>query len=167
MLDELDYKILNFLNINGESTIAKISREFNIPENVSSMRLYELAKATKYNSFANITLPLQNSSYVYQADINRFGITTFGKSALCNYAVIHNEMRAELWEKRFWKVVPIVISLIALIISFAAFYHTLNTDKAIKIELTKETIEKINGIQSSNVLDSKNLLEKNGMQQKK
>lgn len=167
MLDELDYKILNFLNINGESTTTEISRKFDIPENVSSMRLYELAKATKHNSFANITLPLRDSSYVYQADINRFGITTFGKSALCNYVVIRSKIRAELWEERFWKVVPIVISLIALIISFAAFYHTLNTDKAIKIELSKETIEKINGIQSSNLLDSKNALEKNGMQQKK
>ena len=114
------------------------------------------------------SMPDLDSSYLTYVDgYDNFAITVFGRSLLKSYLIHKSDEMWKKWEDRIWKFVPIVISTLALIISFLAYTNTQQTQQYIHIEVTKETIDQINGNQSQNVLDSKNSFEKNGIQQKK
>ena len=116
--------------------------------------------------------PLKRKLYVeigYSEKLHSetYRITTEGLQALSDYEADESLSFWRKTEDRFWKFTPIVISALALIVSYLAYSKSQDTERYVKIEITKEAIENINGNHSSQVFDSKNSLEKNGMQQKK
>ena len=72
-------------------------------------------------------LPVKDSGYISTKDDvktpeTKYYITTFGKKALEDYKVIQKEQLAKTREERFWRIVPIIISIIALIVSIFALF---------------------------------------------
>ena len=168
-LDILDYKILEFAANEETFTAKDISQKFDIELNVAEMRLARLAKIQEYVTVNGrwSTPSLQTRLITLVNNTRTFKITTFGRSVLKNYLIHKADENWKKWEDRIWKFIPIVLSTLALIISFMAYANTHNVEKYITIEVKSDTRENINGIQSSSVFDSKNSLEKNGIQQKK
>lgn len=168
-LDIFDYEILEFAASREKFTAKELAQHFHIEVNIAKKRLHDLTVPTECMEFINgRSMPDLDSSYLTYVDgYDNFAITVFGRSLLKSYLIHKSDEMWKKWEDRIWKFVPIVISTLALIISFLAYTNTQQVQQYIHIEVTKETIDQINGNQSQNVFDSKNSLEKNGIQQKK
>ena len=96
-----------------------------------------------------------------------YKITAEGLRAMADYKAHKRGIFWFLFEDRFWKAATLSISIAALIVSYLAYSKSQATEQYVKIEIIRDIQPTTIGAQSQNVSDSRNSLEKNGMQQKK
>ena len=119
--DELDYRILKFINSTNIATTADIvAKKLQLQKDVAQQRLLVLSRPTQYRTIAGrFTTPNPYSSYLHTTiEQKTFSITTFGKSALSNYLTVQRDSSIKRWEERFWKFAPMIISIISLLKSY-------------------------------------------------
>lgn len=117
MLDELDYEILRVVSKTPKATLSRIVDILKIDESVIEDRLFMLSQPTQYNQFVNYRIADPNSSYIISEN-DYYILSLFGKSVLSNYLLVKQRETRSLYESRFWKFAPIVISLISLCKSY-------------------------------------------------
>lgn len=123
---DIDYEILNFID--------------------------QFEKVTE----SNILKKFPNDKYATKFETEFVFVTPLGRMALQNQSVQKCTKSKALREFRFCKIVPILISAIALLVAILAYNKSQSTEQYVKIEISKEAIETISGNQSSNGNSSKN-----------
>lgn len=140
---EIVYKGLNFIKNSKEATMKEIV-------SVTDERTFRYLSFQKLIKF---TGDLDN--HVENGIVQLFDDDTYELSdaGLDLYFEFRREYRDKL-ESRFWKLVPILISLAALAVSIYALSK--NTEHKVIIEVKSASSDTINGIQSSNSSPNKN-----------
>lgn len=113
--------------------------------------------------------PIVMALYVqvgFEPNAENYTITTEGLQALLDYEINKRSSFWVIFEDRFWKTATLSISVAALIISFLSYYKSQATEQYVKIEIIRDIQATTIGAQSQNVSESRNLLEKNGIQEK-
>ena len=126
-LEKVDYAILDYLEKVKEANPKEIADNIKSTLELTNYRINELFVATQFRYLNRLKIPNPDSRYITTKDIVRtantkYYITTFGKKALEDYKVIQKEQLAKTREERFWRIVPIIISIIALIVSIFALF---------------------------------------------
>jgi hypothetical protein len=159
-LRKAEYKLLNTIYQQPGVSIERLSKIHGLPYElvVQTMEPMELAGCVQisYYDMDNCCKGL------------RYTIEPPGLIALADYKEKKRSSSWVLFEDRFWKAAALMISFAALIISGLSLYYSINNiDKKTIIEIKSDNTPITIGSQSQNVSDSRNSLEKNGMQLKK
>lgn len=159
-LKKAEYKLLNTIYQQPGVSIERLSKIHGLPYElvVQTMEPMELAGCVQisYYDMDNCCKGL------------RYTIEPPGLIALADYKEKKRSSSWVLFEDRFWKAAALMISFAALIISGLSLYYSINNiDKKTIIEIKSDNTPITIGSQSQNVSDSRNSLEKNGMQLKK
>lgn len=153
-LTKVEYKLLNIIRANPGINTYYISKLYKEPQHVIYNRMQPIVMAL----YVQVGFERNDENYT---------LTTQGMQALIDYEAEKQGVFWVLFEDRFWKTATLLISIAALIISYLAYSKSQSTEQYVKIEIIKEAKAATIGSQSQNVNDSKNLLEKNGIQLKK
>ena len=126
-LEKVDYAILDYLAKVKDANPKEISQNIKSTIDITNYRIKELSTPTQYQHIFKMKLPVTDSGYISTKDDvktpeTKYYITILGKKALEDYRVIQNEHLAKTREERFWRIVPIIISIIALIVSIFALF---------------------------------------------
>lgn len=159
-LRKAEYKLLNTIYQQPGVSIERLSKIHGLPYElvVQTMEPMELAGCVQisYYDMDNCCKGL------------RYTIEPPGLIALADYKEKKRSSSWVLFEDRFWKAAALMISFAALIISGLSLYYSINNiDKKTIIEIKSDNTPITIGSQSQNVSDSRNSLEKNGIQEKK
>lgn len=159
-LRKAEYKLLNTIYQQPGVSIERLSKIHGLPYElvVQTMGPMELAGCVQisYYDMDNCCKGL------------RYTIEPPGLIALADYKEKKRSSSWVLFEDRFWKAAALMISFAALIISGLSLYYSINNiDKKTIIEIKSDNTPITIGSQSQNVSDSRNSLEKNGIQEKK
>lgn len=153
-LTKVEYKLLNIIKTNPGINTHYISKLYGEPSDVIYNRMQPIVMAL----YVQVGFEHNDENYT---------LTTEGMQALLDYETSKRSIFWVLFEDRFWKTATLLISIAALIVSYLAYAKSQDTEQYVKIEIIREIHAPTIGSQSQTVSDSKNLLEKNGMQQKK
>lgn len=158
-LRKAEYKLLNTIYQQPGVSIERLSKIHGLPYEVvvQTMEPMELAGCVQI-SYYDMDNCRKGSRYIIEPP---------GLIALADYKEKKRSSSWVLFEDRFWKAAALMISFAALIISGLSYYHSLKTEEKVRIEINSATSAITIGSQSQNVSDSKNSLEKNGIQEKK
>ena len=114
-LNELHYKILEFIAIENSTTEKAVFEKFPIDDYDTVTRLQVLED----NYFIDCPEDFINggslSGYVRNGNIN---ITDEGKQALHDFLFKKKKDFIKVWEDRLWRLAPIIISIISLLKSY-------------------------------------------------
>lgn len=159
-LRKAEYKLLNTIYQQPGVSIERLSKIHGLPYElvVQTMEPMELAGCVQI-SYYDMDNCCKGSRYTIEPP---------GLIALADYKEKKRSSSWVLFEDRFWKAAALMISFAALIISGLSLYYSINNiDKKTIIEIKSDNTPITIGSQSQNVSDSRNSLEKNGMQLKK
>ncbi|MUU07903.1 MAG: hypothetical protein EP149_09630 [Phascolarctobacterium sp.] len=178
---DIDYEILNFIDQFEKVTESNILKKFPNDKYATKYRL-KLLSTPRYTNPIAINRSVQggtltevrqeiipDTSYIeYKKFVEKSGgmtltietefvfVTPLGRMALQNQSVQKCTKSKALREFRFWKIVPILISVIALLVAILAYNKSQSTEQYVKIEISKEVIDTISGNHSSNGNSAKN-----------
>ena len=133
-LSYFDYELLQYIADNSPVLESDIIEHF-AEQSALSLRLSLLSTSLK-KSAGSFSYPVENTSYIsyqYEEFTDQYGLTRtkktsyiqiepLGKKVLEEY---HHKLKMshrKKWEDRFWKLGPIIISIIALIIAGSSLY---------------------------------------------
>ncbi|WP_293724185.1 hypothetical protein [Phascolarctobacterium succinatutens] len=153
-LTKTEYELLSLVKNNPGINTCYMSRLRNEPNNVILGRMQ----------------PIVMALYVqigFEPNAENYTLTAEGLQALLDYEINKRSNFWVIFEDRFWKTATLLISVVALIISFLSYYKSQATEQYVKIEIIRDIKATTIGAQSQNVSESRNLLEKNGIQEKK
>jgi hypothetical protein len=124
-LTKLDYEIIEFVNDRYVTSKDEIINTLSSDAEATSLRIDILSRSDE--SHAKPRFEILNTSYLHKIYENRNGMILFtgkiqiaplGKKALQDFRELQKEDRNAKTEERIWKAIPIVISIIAIAISF-------------------------------------------------
>lgn len=178
---DIDYEILSFISHFKKVAESDILKKFPNDKYNTNYRLKLLSTPRRANPVAiNRSVPggtltevrqeiIPDTNYIeYKTFIEKSSgmtlnietefvfLTPLGKMALQNQSIQRQAKLKDLREFRFWKIVPIVISIIALLVAILAYNKSQSTEQYVKIEISKEVIDTISGNHSSNGNSAKN-----------
>lgn len=123
-LTVLDYEILQFIAKSSPVLKTDVLKAF--PQSTTEIRLSEFA-TPEYRYVPNYKIPIPNTSYIsFFKDRKKefIEIALLGRKVVEEYQYQKKLVQKEKTENRLWKLAPIVISFLALILSAISLYFT-------------------------------------------
>lgn len=147
-LNDLDYKILKFINTYDKISMSKILKEFP-EEKYSTSHRIQLLLQCEYETVSQFKIRIPDTSYMIQyyeavydettcctdhKPIDSYSITSKGKKAIQDLDVAEKTKIKEKRKEAIWRILPILISAIALLKSFSA---EINSSWKLLVQLLK------------------------------
>ena len=129
-LSDFDFQIINAVYRKQSITLEELEHMFP-NQHALQLRIELLATPDKTMSSIGLSHAIENTSYLEFEYVtvrgelgaicnrtNTIHITALGIKAIEDWEHQHHKDRKALWENRFWKLAPIIISFTALLKSF-------------------------------------------------
>lgn len=120
-MTKFDFEVLLFVEKVGVISEAQLIKKFPDECLCTKLRLNRLSEPEYFNLLgSSLKYPKENSSFLEieeEGGERCYCITDLGRMALLEYKDQEELERARRWEYLFFKVAPIIISVIALVVS--------------------------------------------------
>lgn len=147
-INDLDYKILKFINSYDEISMSDILKKFP-EEKYSTAHRIQLLLECEYETISTFKVRINGTGYIIQnhekiydetthittyRDLDSYSLTNKGKKAIQDLDAAEKTKIIEKRKEAIWRVLPILISAIALLKSFSA---EINSSWKLLVQLLK------------------------------